>query len=170
MIKQKTQKMEYRDVVDENDKVLYSVPKHEIYGKKLSHRIVHVLVFNKKGEIFLQKRSEKLKYLPGHWCTSAGGHAMAGESYEEAAKRELKEEINVPAKNLEEVAHFIHDVSGWIKHVRIFRMDYDGPINVNKEDVSEGKWFSRKELKALINKKDFVNDEWKIALEKGIEK
>ena len=110
--------MEYRDVVDDKDNVVGSVPKGEIYEKKLNHRIVHILVFNKKGEIFLQKRAGTIKYLPNHWCTSAGGHAMAGETYEEAAKRELMEEINLKGE-LEEVAYFMHDENGWKKFIKV---------------------------------------------------
>ena len=75
-------------VVDENDNVLQPVSKLEVYEKKLTHRICHVLVFNKKGEMLLQLRSRNKFFSPLTWVTSAGGHVMAGESYEEGALRE----------------------------------------------------------------------------------
>ena len=86
------------DVVNEENKIITSVPITDIYKKKLSHRIVHVLVINPETyDIYLQVRSEDKSFLPGYYCTSAGGHVQAGESYIEAARRELKEELGIEA-------------------------------------------------------------------------
>ncbi len=154
--------MEHRDVVDDNDNVLYAVPKNEIYEKKLSHRIVHVLVFNKKGEIFLQKRARNIKINPGHWCTSAGGHVMAGETYEQTAERELREEINIkPKTKLREILYFTHEYGKMKKFIKVFKLVHDGKIDVNKDDVEEGRFFSKNELERLVKSREFINSEWK---------
>ncbi|MBS3116158.1 NUDIX domain-containing protein [Candidatus Woesearchaeota archaeon] len=54
-------------------------------------RIIRVFVFNKKGQLFLQKRSQKVRIYPGRWDSSATGHVDPGEDYTKAAKRELEE-------------------------------------------------------------------------------
>ena len=54
-------------------------------------RIIRVFVFNKKGQLFLQKRSQKVRIYPGRWDSSATGHVDPGEDYTKAAKTELEE-------------------------------------------------------------------------------
>jgi len=82
------------DIVDDNDQVIGQTTQGEIYSQKLTHRIVHIFVINPEtNEVYFQVRSENKSYLPGFYCTSAGGHVSAGETYEQAAKRELVEEI-----------------------------------------------------------------------------
>ena len=72
--------MEYIDVVNDRDEVVGEVSRKDLYKKALLHRIVHVLVFNKKEELALQLRSDKMSYRPLYWSTSAGGHVQKGLS------------------------------------------------------------------------------------------
>ena len=81
------------DVVNERDEVIGRAPRKEVHAKGLMHRAVHVLVFNGKGQIFLQKRSLKKDREPGKWDSSAAGHVDSGETYDACAVRELHEEI-----------------------------------------------------------------------------
>ena len=59
------------------------------------HRAVHILVFNQRGELFLQKRSMSKDNDPGMWDSSAAGHVDSGESYLDCATREIEEELGV---------------------------------------------------------------------------
>ncbi len=70
-------------------------PRSEVHARGLRHRAVHVLVFNSRGEIFLQKRSMKKDRQPGVWDSSCSGHVDAGENYEATAVRELREELGL---------------------------------------------------------------------------
>lgn len=90
--------MERLDIVNDADEEIGSAPKDEVYSKRLKHRIVHVLIFNSKGEMALQLRAKTVKFCPGYWCTAAGGHVRSGESYEQAAARELYEELGIKAR------------------------------------------------------------------------
>ena len=66
------------DVVNERDEVIGQKPRSEIHRLKLNHRAVHVLVFNSRRELFLQKRSMKKDCFPGTWDSSASGHLASG--------------------------------------------------------------------------------------------
>lgn len=55
--------MEYIDVVNEDDVVVGVVPYPDVYKKLLLHRIVHILIFNNKEELALQKRSKKKSFM-----------------------------------------------------------------------------------------------------------
>jgi isopentenyl-diphosphate Delta-isomerase len=83
------------DVVDEQDRVIGQATRREVHAKGLKHRAVHVLVFNGQGQVFLHKRSMLKDSAPGLWGASCAGHLDAGENYDQAALRELKEELGI---------------------------------------------------------------------------
>jgi 16S rRNA (adenine1518-N6/adenine1519-N6)-dimethyltransferase len=89
-------------VVDKMDRILRQAARSEVHGDNLRHRAVHILIFNERGELYLQQRSRCKDRHPLLWDSSAAGHVMAGEGYDKAAKRELQEElgINVPLKKV----------------------------------------------------------------------
>lgn len=86
------------DVVDEGDAVQGTLPRDEVHRRGLLHRCVHVLVFDPKGRVWLQKRSLGLRLYPGLWTSTASGHVDAGERYLESALRELHEEMGLRAE------------------------------------------------------------------------
>ena len=77
------------DVVNDRDEVINQLPRSQVHREELKHRAVHVLVFHNDGRLFLQKRSMSKDSEPGKWDSSAAGHLDSGESYDEAAQREL---------------------------------------------------------------------------------
>src|ERR1051326_386591 len=83
------------DVVNERDEVIGQKPRSEVHRNGLMHRAVHVLVYNARGQIFLQKRSMKKDRQPGVWDSSASGHVDSGEDYDTTAVREVWEEIGL---------------------------------------------------------------------------
>ena len=88
------------EVVDLRDRPLAVVPLAEAHRQVLLHRAVLVLVYNREGKVFLQRRSNAKQLFPGRWDLSATGHVQAGESREEAAIRELEEELGVRVERL----------------------------------------------------------------------
>jgi len=93
-------------VVDEKDKVVGVVEKKEALSNGLIRRVVRIFVFNRKGELYLQKRSDKVDTYPNTWDQSVGGHVDEGESYDKAAKRELSEELGIEKIPLKKITKF----------------------------------------------------------------
>src|SRR5882672_1749826 len=83
------------DVVNERDEVIGHETRSEVHRRGLLHRAAHVLVFNSRGQVLLQKRSMKKDRQPGVWDSSASGHVDRGEDYDHCAVRELDEEIGL---------------------------------------------------------------------------
>jgi 16S rRNA (adenine1518-N6/adenine1519-N6)-dimethyltransferase len=88
-------KTERFPVVDKKDRILGHASRSEVHGNNLLHRAVHILIFNEAGEVYLQQRSRWKDRHPLKWDSSAAGHVGAAASYDETARRELKEELGV---------------------------------------------------------------------------
>ncbi len=82
------------DIVDKKGSVIGQATRSQVYKQGLLHPTVNIVVINKKGEIFIQQRSEK-KILPLYWDISASEHIKSGEGYESAAIRGLDEELSI---------------------------------------------------------------------------
>lgn len=128
-------------VVDEHDQVIGQATRREIHLNKLRHRAVHAVVINRKGEILLQKRSKKKDSHPGYWDISMGGHVDAGEEYEEAARREIREELGIDAPLQEVARREAAPDSGW-EFVRLYEVHFDGDVNFNRNEIDEIAWVS----------------------------
>jgi isopentenyldiphosphate isomerase len=131
------------DVVNDQDEVIGRRPRSEVHRLKLQHRAVHVLVFNAKGELFLQKRAMCKEDFPGTWDSSASGHLEAGEEYDDCAVREVREELgyeldSTPAR-LFKVASCPQ--TGY-EHVWVYRCQAEGPFHLQAEEIDEGGWFT----------------------------
>jgi 16S rRNA (adenine1518-N6/adenine1519-N6)-dimethyltransferase len=144
------------EIVDENDKVIGKASLDEIYRRKLIHRVAMIVVREPAGKILLQRRSAKVFTNPNRWDVSAAGHVDAGESYNQAAIRELHEELGVSNVELAEAAYYFSDTTLDGKHQKRFVKIYtvtlpaDTTFSIEPSEVSEVRWFSLEELSRLF--------------------
>jgi 16S rRNA (adenine1518-N6/adenine1519-N6)-dimethyltransferase len=129
-------------VVDENDRIEGYASRSEVHGNNLRHRAVHIFIFNQAGETFLQQRSRSKDRHPLKWDSSAAGHVTAGETYDETARRELKEELGV-AVPLERI--FKLTASPFTDHefIWVYRGVASGELVPNKCEIQTGVFLPR---------------------------
>ena len=131
------------DVVDGRDEIIGRQTRREVHRLGLKHRAVHVLVFNSRGQIFLQKRSMKKDCFPGKWDSSASGHLDSGEDYDACAVRELQEELGFqvlqPLKRLFKIDACSETGQ---EFVWIYRCEAEGPFTLHPEEIERGDWFT----------------------------
>jgi isopentenyl-diphosphate Delta-isomerase len=143
---------EIYDVVDKMDQVIGQATRREIHQKKLLHRSIHILVFNHQNELFLQKRSMAKDENPGLWDTSSAGHVDSGETYDKSAHRELLEELGIKAI-LKSIGKIEACQKTYHEYVQIYTCRINATININLDEISEGKYFDLEILKSIIEKK-----------------
>ena|SRR5258707_13322036 len=135
------------DVVNENDQVIGRNTRREVHRLRLMHRAVHVLVFDSRGQVFLQKRSMKKDGEPGLWDSSASGHVDSGEHYDACAVRELGEEIGLRlATSPERLFKLAACAETHQEHTWVYRCESDGPFELNLEELERGDWFAPEEI------------------------
>ncbi len=158
---------EYLDAVDEGDNLIRKASRRECHSNpKLIHRSTAIIVFNSRGEMLLQKRSRNMDMYPGKWTYATAGHVTSGESYEQTAKRELKEEIgiDIPVRPL-----FRHLFSGEKEKemIMVFEGRSDGPFRTDPEEVDEVRFFNTGEVRKLLGEKpDLFSPDCKEILER----
>jgi isopentenyldiphosphate isomerase len=144
---------ELLEVVDYEGRIIGVAKRGEIHGNpSLVHRVVHVLVFNKKGELLLQKRSINKDVAPGKWDTSVGGHVGIGEDLLTASKREMFEELGINKGDPEYLYKYIHTNSYETELVYTFRYFYDGKIYYNKKEIEIVRFWKFQDIKESIGK------------------
>jgi len=86
------------DIVDKDNKVIGQATKEEKFTKELISRNVVAFIKNSKGELIIVKRSPHKRSWPNRLDLATCGNVNVGETYEQAIKREIMEEIQIPVK------------------------------------------------------------------------
>ena len=139
------------DVVNERDEVIARAPRKEVHARKLWHRAVHVLVFNLRGEVFLQKRSMQKDTAAGLWDSSSSGHLDSGEDYDACAIRELREEIGLSIAKAPERLFKIDACAetGW-EFCWVYRCRSEGPFQLHPDEIETGGWFTPEKVSSWV--------------------
>jgi isopentenyldiphosphate isomerase len=147
-------KEEIFDVVDEHDVVTGQNTRSEVHRLGLMHRATHVLVFDTRGHLFLQKRSLLKDRQPGLWDSSASGHVDAGEDYDACAVRELREELGLTLSEPPQRLFKLDAGPGTDQeHVWVYRARAEGPFTLHPDEIERGGWFAPEHLDAWLEQR-----------------
>ncbi len=149
------------DIVDGNDRVLTTVTRAEMRARRLMHRCVFIAVVHPDGRLLVHRRSEHKDVWPGWWDIAVGGVVGAGESYDDAAGRELAEEIGIADATPEPIDDgrphpYVDDAVALLG--RCYRVVHSGPFTFADGEVVEARWVTNDELATLLDRERFLPD------------
>ena len=145
-------------IVDADNNEIGSAPRHVMRSKGLPHRATYILVFNGRGELFVQKRTITKDIYPGFYDIAAGGVVLAGESYNESAERELAEELGIRDTPLTPHFTFKHQDDNNTVWGTVYTCVYDGKLTLQKEEVESGFFADPSEILAHSEREPFTPD------------
>jgi isopentenyldiphosphate isomerase len=136
-------------IVDRDNNPIGAVTRRIMRQQNLIHRASYILVFNRQGELFIQKRTLSKDMYPGYWDLAAGGVVLAGESYQESAVRELREELGVSGTKLKPLFDQYYEDEDNRVWGRIFSCINDGPFTLQAEEIDHGRFIALAAIEAL---------------------
>ncbi len=152
-------------VVDEQGNILGSITRGQAHdGTKILHPVVHLHVFNSRGELYLQKRPEWKDIQPGKWDTAVGGHVDFGENVQQALLREVREELGITDFEPVCLGTYVFESKRERELVYVHKTIYDGPVNPSANELDGGRFWAPDEIVNAMGNSIFTpnfEDEYK---------
>jgi isopentenyldiphosphate isomerase len=145
------------DVLDDAGRPVAVVTRRQMRARRLPHRSTYILVFNRRDELFIHLRTPVKDAYPSHWDVAIGGVLAAGESFDDGARRELREELGVDAE-VEPLFPFRYADPSTIVHGMVYRARHDGPFRLQPEEIVEGEFVPLSQMRERASKTAFCPD------------
>ena len=132
------------------------LPRGQAHTPELCQVVIHVCLFNEKGEMLIQRRSMEKRGYPGYWDVSVGGGVLAGDGSRAAAMREVREELGVEVSIPGPAAVTLAFEGGYDDY---FLAEWNGSLDeltLQTEEVMDAKWASREEMLAMLEEGTFA--------------
>jgi isopentenyldiphosphate isomerase len=150
---------EMLDIVDEHDRVIGQAPRRRIYAERLRHRAAFVLAHDPVGRVFVHRRTARKLVFPSLYDMFVGGVVGAGETYDEAARREAAEELGVPTLPAPTpLFRFLYESRehSWWSAVYVVRCDEH--VKPQADEVAWHAFLTEDELHRRLDEWDWVPD------------
>ena len=149
--------MEYWDIFD-----IDRLPtgKTAVRGEKMPrgeyHMVIHICIFNSKGEMLIQQR-QPWKSFGDKWDVTVGGSALKGETSRDAARRELFEELGIEHDFSSARPNMTMNFEEGFDDFYLINRDIElSSVKLQPEEVKAARWASRDEVMELIDKGEFI--------------
>ncbi|WP_329374982.1 NUDIX hydrolase [Streptomyces sp. NBC_01483] len=143
--------------VDEQDVVLAVVERADAMRHGWLHRVATIVCRDTAGQILVHRRPDDVSRFPGQFNWLLGGAAEVGESYEEAAARELSEELGVRGH-----PQFVFKFrcAGVISPywLAVHEVVVQGPVRPDPSEIAWHAWLTEHELTDLTHHEAFIPD------------
>ncbi|PLX22690.1 MAG: NUDIX hydrolase [Salinivirgaceae bacterium] len=150
-------KIEWVPVLNNDGKVIGKATREQVHsGKKILHPVVHLHVFNSKGELYVQKRPSFKEIQPNKWDTAVGGHVSFKETPQKALEREAFEELNLKISNPDFLFSYIWESEIEKEFVYVFAIKTTDIPMPNTKELEDGKFMNLHEIKINLGKSFFT--------------
>lgn len=146
------------DLVDQQNRVIGSTTRQQVRGKNLLHRGVGIVCKNPEGLIYVHRRTTTKDVFPGLYDMLVGGVVGAGESYDEAARREVHEELGIIGPDPTPLFHHLYLGPHNRSWVAVYEVTWDGPIQHQESEVAWGSYLSLEQILQRLDSWQWVPD------------
>ncbi|KAA6303557.1 MAG: Isopentenyl-diphosphate Delta-isomerase [Candidatus Ordinivivax streblomastigis] len=144
-------------LVDESGQVIGKATRSQCHsGSKILHPVIHLHIFNSKGELLLQKRSITKDIQPGKWDTSVGGHVDFGENIETALRREVREELGINDFVPEFLRSYVFESEIEKELVYSYKTVYEGPVAFDTTEIDAIRFWSINDIEQNLQQSVFT--------------
>ena len=150
--------MERFDLYDSHRRFIgRTIARGEDVPEGLRRLVVHVCVFNRKGEMLIQQRQSFKEGWPNLWDVSVGGGVQAGETTQQAARRELMEELGLDYNFEGEAPMLTTTFCKGFDDIYIIHAEPDlASLRLQSEEVQAVRWANKDEVLAMIDRGAFI--------------
>ena len=121
------------------------------------HLVVHILAFNRKGELLIQRRQLYKDGWPGWWDVSAAGSVLKGEDSLTGARRELGEEVGILAEEKDMIRFCTMWGSNWFDTFYFTRFDGDpASLTLQTTEVMDVRFAGEEEVMEMVRAGKFI--------------
>lgn len=157
---------EILDIVNQEDLVIGSMPRDQIYQQKKLFRAINGFIINSDNKLWIPRRHHTKKLFPSHLDASVGGHVASGESYDEAFRRETQEELRIdvsqiPYRIVGKLTPGEHKTSAFMI---VYAFYQDEVPDYNQNDFTEYYWLSIPEFFSQLKAGDKAKSDLPIIL------
>ncbi len=136
------------------------------------HRAISVFLFNQEGELLIQQRSAQKIVGAGQWANSCCGNLRPGESYEDCAKRRLREELGLEQIKLKPAVKFqyfapCNEIYSEREMDQVFVACENVEWRLNPAEVSGAKWIKWEAFLTMIEAQDSSIVPWLFEMQKA---
>lgn len=143
-------------VVNEKDQIIERKKLEECHSDGLLHRAIVIFIFNNEGQLLLTKRSKFKTFWPGCWDASCCTHVYGDETYEQAGKRRLPQELGFSCKlklfSKIQYKSKYKNIGYENEMCALLNGQYNDKVIPNLREVSGSKWISINDLEKETNK------------------
>jgi isopentenyldiphosphate isomerase len=151
-----TSDVEQVALVDRRGAVVGVADRREVRRANLLHSATAVIVRDPHGRIYVHRRSDRKDLAPSHYDVAAGGVLLYGETPEQGARRELREELGIEGVTLEALPGVRYEDATVRCFLHAFTATYDGTVRHLDGEVVWGAWMTLDELAARLRREDWL--------------
>ncbi len=159
---------ELLDLVNPQDEIIGQKLRSEVYLEGFfNFRVVNTFLVNSQEQLWIPRRSLSKQLFPGAFDMSMGGHVESGETYEQAFKRELVEELNIKADEISwKLLGYLTPQDGVSVFMNVYEIATDITPQYNRNDFTESFWFTPEELITRIDQGESAKSDLSILVRK----
>jgi isopentenyldiphosphate isomerase len=125
------------DAVDQADSPIATIPRAEVFERHANFRVSHVLIFNSRGEVLLQRLALTRNRNPGAWGSSVASYLFSSETYVQAALRRVAQELGISDFPLIPLGKTEMVDEGCLKFISVFQSFAEGPFHLDPSHIDQ---------------------------------